>query len=289
EAMTYPSYALEDDIGLKSFLSNSADEWTLLLRLLSGSAEDRFFNSSYWLNPAYALYALVFFAVIFLCLKRKKWELPLLVGFPMLVIPVVNQAYDFCKFGRYLGFLIPLACLLTAYAAIEFLRLLRKRLPQAAIVCTAAWLILPVGYFAYHALELSRTYVELERDNPNLYSFREVRSILAGENERSTLVLVDPQATDSFQLLCFLKSDGWNTEMLIHMHGRIRKVDDEDEKLKQDLPDELAIHQREWPTGNVVAIISGGELNSFLTAAPNTPCNHCLVLGPVGGGLYNLL
>jgi Dolichyl-phosphate-mannose-protein mannosyltransferase len=289
EAVTYPSYAIEDHIGVQSFVSNSGDAWTLLLRLLSGSAEDRPFNSSYWLNPAYVLCALALFAGIFLCLKRKKWELPLLVGLPMVTIPIINAAYEFCKFGRYLGFLLPLVCLLAAYAAIEFLRFLRNRLPQAAVLCTAAWLILPLGYFAYHLTELSRTYVELERDNPDLFSFREVRSILAGEVRSSALVLVDPRAEDSIQLLCFLKSDGWNTDMLIHMHGRLRKIDGEDERLQQDLSDELTLHQRAWPTGDVVAIISGASLNSFLTAAPNTPCNHCLVLGPVDGGLYNML
>ena len=287
-AMTYPTYALEQHPGAFSYVQNTGGAWLLLLRLVSGGAEDQASSLSYWKNPFLVLCAAGLLVGIILCIKDKKWEILALLASPILLIPVLNQGYDLCKFGRYLGFLIPIAYLLIAYAAMELLRFIpsrseraRKFLPMFGIVLTAA-------FFVYHQIELKKSYIELQRQDQTMHAFQQIRSILLKNYERKTSwILIDSAAWQSLRLEVFLETDGWNVTELRHGTSK-------NNRFSQWMQlEEIDIRTQEYwwnaPNFKVVGLISPGSLKEFMKTAPIVSCTGCLAKGPPQGNALKMI
>jgi hypothetical protein len=286
-AFHYPGYSLEENPGIQSYFHNLKGEWMLLLRLLSGAAEEQRALINYWQNPVFLLCAIGLFAGIFLCMRRKKWELPLHLTFPILIIPILNKGYEFCKFGRYLGFLIPIVCLLSAYAAVELLAFLRlRKLVAAALI----WLILPATYFGYHYDQLHKTYVELQSQDQSFFTFRQVRSFLESYNKDHTAILIDEASWKGNNLFVFLATDGWNVVKLGVRGNRISNFESAQE-VYLDNHFESAIFDKihNMPGLKILAIVSPRSLKSLFLNAPIAACRGCLAARPAAGPIYHQL
>ncbi len=272
--LRYNKYALEKDPGVHSYLANITEEWMLLLRLLAGKAE-AMRTQLYWHSPLFVLCAVSMAAGVILLIKSRKLHLPVLFLTPMLILPMINRSYDFCAFGRYLGFVLPLACILSAYAAIRFLDFMIGRLPRLRLMIIPLWLILPFSYCAWHRLELERTY-EVLQNTDTTKVFLEARKLLESYDRNHTTILVDLYAYDSKSLTTFLESDGWNVEEMADTTTfswrkgnvalvRFRHLDSQVVRLQA--------------RGGVVAIVSPLVLKSFLTQAGYGALDACLAQG----------
>lgn len=287
-AFNYPGYSLEGNLGVQSYFHNLKGEWMLLLRLLSGAAEEQKALIYYWKNPIFLLCTVGLFVGIYLCIRRKKWELPLHLAIPILIIPILNKGYEFCKFGRYFGFIIPITCLLLAYAAIELLGFLRSRKLFAAGTAFAIWLILPAVYFGYHYDQLHKTYVELQNQDQSFFTFRQVRSFLEGYDKNHTGVLIDEASWKANNLFVFLATDGWSVAKLGVRGNRISNFESTSE-LYLDNRFQSAVFDKihHMPDFKIMAIVSPLTLKSLFLNAPIAACRGCLSARPATGTLYH--
>lgn len=283
-AFNSPTYSIQENPGIQSYFHNSNGEWTLLLRLLSGAAEEKWALISYWQNPIFVACAIALFVGVVLCIRRKKWELPLLLALPMLIIPIINKGYEFCKFGRYLGFLIPIVCLLAAYGAVELLAFMRSRKLLTAGIATAVWLILPISYFGYHYDQLRKTYVELQRQDQSYFTFRQMLSLLKGYDRQRTEILIDDTSWKGNEMSIFLESDGWNVAKLDVKGNTITRKN-------EILLDASQIYNRfqQAPNSKVLAVVSPLSLKSLFTNIPIAACKGCLASKPPSGTIYHQL
>jgi hypothetical protein len=283
-ALNSPTYSLQENPGIESYFHNSKGEWTLLLRLLSGAAEEKWSLINYWQNPIFVGCAIGLFIGVLLCIGRKKWELPLLLAFPMLIIPIINKGYEFCKFGRYLGFLIPIACLLAAYGAVELLVFLRSRKLIPVAITSTIGLILFVSYFGYHFDQLRKTYVELQRQDQSYFTFRQMLSLMKHYDRQRTEILVDDTSWKGNELSTFLESDGWNVAKLDVKGNRISRKN-------EIFLDGSQIFNRyhQMPDSKILAIVSPLSLKSLFTNVPIAACKGCLASRPPSGTIYHQL
>lgn len=287
-AMTYPTYALEQHPGAFSYVKNTEGAWMLLLRLVSGAAEDQNSLLSYWKNPFLVLCAAGLLMGIILCIKRKKWEILALLASPILLIPVLNQGYDLCKFGRYLGFLIPIAYLLFAYAAMELLRFIPSRSERVGKFLPILGIVLTSAFFVYHQIELKKSYIELQRQDQTMHAFQQIRSILLKNYERKTSwILIDPAAWESLRLEVFLETDGWHVTEL--RHGTSKNNRSSQWMQLEEIEIRMQEYWRNAPNSKVVALISPVTLKEFMKKAPIVSCTGCLSKGPAQGNAVNMI
>jgi Dolichyl-phosphate-mannose-protein mannosyltransferase len=289
-ALNSPKYSLEENPGIQSYFHNSKGEWTLLLRLLSGAAEEKRSLIYYLQNPIFLVCTIALFTGILFCIRRKKWELPLLLAFPTLIIPVINKGYEFCKFGRYLGFLIPIACLLSAYGVVELCAFLRPRKLFTIAVTSAIWLILFVSYFGYHYDQLRKTYVELQRQDQSFFTFRQMRSLLKGYERHRTEILIDDTSWKENELSIFLESDGWNITKLTRNGSALSNEAKKKEVfLDSSLHLQMYDRLRNRPDLKILAIVSPLSLKSLFMNVPIAACRGCLASRPPDGTIYHQL
>ena len=290
EGLTYPVYSLEDQPGLSSYIHNTNGEWLLLLRLLSGAAETQHLHFRYLLNPAFVLCAMALLTGIILCLRKKKWELPLILACPMLIIPFLNRGYEFCKFGRYLGFLIPIACLFAAFAATQLFRFFYSSKSRFGIWPLVFWLILPAGYLYYHFHELRKTYAVLQTQDPSMDVFAGISSMLKNDDKDQTLLLIDDFSWKASRLQVFLETDGWRTYSLAGTRDVHRK---EFESEKYQSSDRIGAQVDElWRKNKnpkVIAIISPYILKPFLAKASYDSFDGCLATKKLKGNINHML
>jgi 4-amino-4-deoxy-L-arabinose transferase-like glycosyltransferase len=287
-AFTYPGYSLEENPGLQTYFHNMNGEWMLLLRLLSGAAEEQKAFLYYWKNPVFLLCTVAFLAGILLCIRRRKWELPLHLAFPISIIPIINKGYEFCKFGRYLGFLMPIACLVSAYAAIELLTFLRSRKLLPAAVTFIIWLILPAMYFAYHYDQLRKTYVALQSQDQSLFTFRQVRSFLQKYDKEHTGLLIDEASWKATSLMVFLETDGWSVSKL-GVKGNRRSNFAHNTELYLDTNFQPSVLDKihNAPDFRIIALVSPLSLKSLFLYAPIAACKGCVSAQPTTGTIYH--
>ncbi len=269
--LTYPKYALQKDPGVHSYLTNTQNEWTLLFRLLGGEAESKSL-SGYWQSPAFLLCAAALLAGLVLLIKRRKMELPALFMMPMLILPVINRGYDFCRFGRYLGFLLPMACVLSGYGAVRVFDFLKQRFPRFRILVIAVFLILPVSYVVRHLVELRRTYAVLQNTDTTKV-FLQTQKMLDTYDRKRTTLLLDLYSYESSALKIFLESDGWKVEEMANTAiFSLRKGNVAPVKFRA-LESQV---KRFKAGGEVIAIVSPLALKSFLTQAGYLSLDGCL-------------
>lgn len=287
-AMTYPTYALEQHPGAFSYIQNTEGAWLLLLRLVSGAAEDQDSLLSYWKNPFLVLCAAGLGAGIILCIKRKKWEMVALLGSPILLIPILNQGYDLCKFGRYLGFLIPIAYLLIAYASVELFRFIRSRSESVGRILPIFGIALTFAFFMHHQNELSKTYIELQRQDQTMHAFQQIRSILLKDYERKTsLILIDSKAWESVRLEVFLETDGWKVTDL--QHGSYKNNRSSKWIRLEKIDSKIQEYWQNAQNSKVVALIAPLTLKTFMKEAPVVSCTGCLAKGPMRGNAMSMI
>jgi hypothetical protein len=288
-AFSKTTYSLEENRTVTSYLHNLKGESILLLRLLSGAAEEQYSLHSYFLNPFFLLLAFSLIAGIFFCIRGRKWELPLVLLFPFLIIPIVNRSYEFCKFGRYFGFLIPIMCLLSAYAAIELLNFFRSsKVPvKAAIII---WLIFPACYFGYHYDQLRKTYVELERQDQSFFVFRQVNSFLKSYDKSRTWILIDQFGWKAEKMSAFLETDGWNVaKLMLNEINRSRELAVQSVYVDSSFSNQVYDHLHQKPDLKILAFVSPIALKSFFSNAPVAACKWCAAKGPPRGTIYKEL
>ena len=290
EGLKYPVYSLEEQPSISHYLHNSEGAWLLLVRLLSGDAEDRFPLVTHWWNPAFTMGALALVCGIILCLKQRKWTLPILLASPMLIIPVINRSYEFCKFGRYLGFLIPIACLFAAYALMEFLHFLQSKKPSFRIWIAALWMIIPVGYFFNHFRELGRTYAVLEYQDPDMRVFSGARKSLAVYDKKETYVMIDHFVWDGLRLSTYLQTDGWDVHYLGRTEEELERDQDPTEAdVWQGFQQQVQSMHEDHPNLKPVVFISPLILGPFLREEEFGSLDDCLALGKPHGNFFQVL
>ena len=269
--LRYPKYALEKHPGVHSYFVNTGHEWMLLLRLLSGKAEAMSVQR-YWHSPAFLFCTVAMVAGLVLLAKRRKLQLPVLFLLPMLIIPMINHGYEFCAFGRYLGFLLPIACILSAFAAIWCLDSMKELFPRFSLLIIPLWLLLPICYIVSHSMELHRTYAVL-RNTDTAKVLLEARKIIEGYDRSHTTIVVDLYAYDSKSLITFLESDGWSVEQMANTATfNLRKGHDAHVTFSSLNPQVARLKRR----GEVVAIVSPLTLKSFLAKAGYESLDGCL-------------
>ena len=124
-------YAVDSNPNVSGYLKNLNSAWMLLLRLTAGAVDDKAHAIAYLGEPLFLICTVGLAIGLIRCLSKGKFEIPLLLLGPMLIIPVINDAYEFYAFGRYLGFLIPLSSLLVALALDDGLGYLEKRITKS--------------------------------------------------------------------------------------------------------------------------------------------------------------
>lgn len=202
-------YALEHHHTLETYWTNLQSAWLLLFRLLAGSVRDRATFASYLSEPAFALCVLGFILGLIFCFTKRKIQIPLLTITAILFVSYINEAYDFYTFGRYLGFLVPLACLSTAVAisaVYEWCVPKKKELALAfLLVCVSA-------YIAHQISQLEYTYGRFMITGNTSEMYELVRTSVAQANGRPTVVLMDDMMNKLTPVRVYLESDGYTVE-----------------------------------------------------------------------------
>jgi len=196
----------------------------LLFRLSAGAIESR---GNYWTSPWFVFAASILVGGLILCVIEKRYFVLSLILAPMLLFPAIVHNFDFCSLGRYFGFLIPFACLITGYALLRVLDSLRKISPHHARIRAAVWLLLPLSYLAVHMMQLSRAYAVFKSTNSEKY-LSAVRETLQDFPRKESVVLIDSMLYRGEILGLYLDSDGWEVhkmnERMTHRR-HVRKTD----------------------------------------------------------------
>src|SRR5262249_7442217 len=153
---------------------------------------------------------IVLIVAIVLLAMQRKFELPFLLLIPMCTIPIFLKSYEFCLFGRYLGFLIPIVCLTAAFLVAQSFDYFWPKRKAVAITLLFTAVAL---YTGWHLRELSRTY-EVFRNENNTDIFSAARGFLKNYDRRNTFVLVDYHSWQGQFLTVYLQTDGWHVEAL---------------------------------------------------------------------------
>ena len=213
--LAYPTkYALEEHPTASSYFSNTGKAWTLLTRLMAAQVDTKP-RIEHWKNPVFLLCALFLLIGLVTAIRKRKYELPILLLSPMLLIPAFNRIYGFCNFGRYEGFILPVALLLIAYAGNEIFIFAKDRGKAAkaiiGIVLSGGFLFL----LSYHAYQLQRIYSVLRVSDSSMI-FLKTRQLLLDRkyDKRRTAVLIDAFSWHENQMKPFLQSDGWTVDRL---------------------------------------------------------------------------
>lgn len=213
-------YAIASDPTVHSYLDNLKSACILLLRLAAGSAEDKLSVVAYFYEPLFLICLFSVCAGVVLCLRARRFELPVLLLCPLLIIPAINSAYDFYSFGRYLGFLIPLAYLLMATAIIHGLNVLAQRAVQPSPAVRAGVLAL---FVIGHLTNLIAFYAELELTGDTTEIYQQSREALNQFDKKTTGVVIDPHAFKATPMFVYLEMDGFHVEDMTGAspgHGR---------------------------------------------------------------------
>lgn len=220
-------YAVDSNPNISTYFENLGSAWLLLLRLTAGAVDDKAHAVAYLSEPLFLICMAGLAIGLARCLSKGKFELPLLLLGPMLIIPVINDAYEFYAFGRYLGFLIPLASLLVALALDDGLVHLEERITKtkarshSPLLGMSVLILFFVGYLS----ELTACYAELRITGDTTEIYQQARRSLRGFDRNSTGVVVDPHAFKSTPMLVYLEMDGWHVEYMGNvMPGRCNKI-----------------------------------------------------------------
>lgn len=205
-------YAVAHQHTIDAYLTNFKSAEVLLLRLLSGSVQDRPSPISYLADPAFVFCSIGLISGIILCFHRRKLAFPLLVTAPMLIIPYINEAYDFFNFGRYLGFLIPLACAGTAFAVTELLNSLGLHFPKWKPFVPALLVVLTCTYVATQIAQLALAYGTFEITGNSTAIYEQIRTSLTQFDKKQTVVLLDGSISKMTPIKIYLESDGWTVD-----------------------------------------------------------------------------
>lgn len=272
KGLSKAKYAAEQDRTLAGYLSNLKEAWLLLLRLLSGSVPDRKQLIDYFFNPVFLLCAIALLAGLFLCIRRRKWTLPVLF-IPLFVIPVFNGAYDFYEFGRYLGFLIPMACLGAAFGFRELMVSLDRRFSSWKSGFLVLTFCLLAGYVGSQVAELADAYGRFELTGNNSEMYEQVREALKGFDRRNTIVAFDMLAVKATPIKVYLETDGWTVEGYPGPARRTRKLGPQ-ELLQMWKPRLETLRES---TATVVAVMSPRLLGPFLRTGQFGDYHGCVI------------
>ncbi len=269
-AMSYPTYAVEKNPEAGTYFKNLGEEIFLLLRLLSGAAETKSILPFNWLSFVLLFAGILLVAGLIECLRKKQWQLPVLLILPLLTIPIFNKAYELCQFGRYLGFLIIPGYLVMAEALVRWFDLIR----QKTLYISYSIILFPVILVATHLNQLHKLSIELEFKHSSVIVFREAAAALKEQIPKNTPLLVDRTAMHASGLMLFLQSDGWEVESLNSSFWKTKK-----ENLSESEARSLIQHQitkAEMKTGTALLISSPNFLKVVFEEKPLAKCVSCL-------------
>jgi 4-amino-4-deoxy-L-arabinose transferase-like glycosyltransferase len=252
-------YAVEQDRTFAAYFSNLESAWLLLLRLLAGAVPDRDTPIEYLYNPVFFLCTMALLAGLYLCIRRRKWALPLMLV-PMFVIPFFNGAYDFYNFGRYLGFLIPMACIGAAMGFRESMVALDRRFPNWKPAVLVLSFCLLAGYVGSQIAELAAAYGRFELTGNNAEMYEQVRESLEGFDRKNTIVAFDTLAVKATPIKVYLETDGWTVDGDPGSARRTRKLGSQ--QLLQMWNTRLETLRAS--TSTLVAVLSPRSLEPFL-------------------------
>ncbi len=187
------SYTLEQEPGVFSYLQNVGAMVVELFRTISSTYELPHFWGKYLTYPLFLLGLIVFGAGCYFAARIKQY-LPLwLLAGGVLIIPWVNQRYDFYVSTRYIMPLVLCALLIAGFGLDNLWRMFFRKFPamkQAAIPVAVLGIVL----VAVPLIPLSQYYQRLNRtDMSNDLSFQIVQTVTALSKSQPVLVLLDPK------------------------------------------------------------------------------------------------
>jgi 4-amino-4-deoxy-L-arabinose transferase-like glycosyltransferase len=271
-----PKYAPGRHSEAHGYLYNLENAWVLLIRLVSGSYQEFRSLSAYFHDPFFVICSVCLIAGIIFCVMKRKWEIPLLLFFPMFLIPIFNPNYDFYFYGRYFGFLMPLSCLLLAFTVSELVRIARSH--KWKISELMLWILLPAPLFALHICNLNNVYGYYERyTDDNMKMYREARSVLIGKYERkNTIVLIDQIMFKATPMEIYLETDGWQ---VLHLAALFQGKDKNKYVNLGDMSRQIRYFESQSPR-KIVAIISGFAVKPLLDSRAYASFERSVAGGP---------
>ncbi|HSE39584.1 MAG TPA: hypothetical protein VLH08_02360, partial [Acidobacteriota bacterium] len=267
-AMVYPTYAMERNPEVTSYIRNLKHTIELMLQLISGGAQVKAVYPFNWLSLALMIAGLLLLSGLVICLYRKSWVLPSLFLLPFLIVPIFNKSYEFCQFGRYLGFLLIPAYLLIGTAMISIFDFLRARnhlIALSFLITISALLIIA------EADQLHKLSTELRSHNPSMIVFKATVKRLPTDVKQYP-ILIDHGTWKAMSLVAFLQTDGW---LVSTPH----------------LPKALQVEMRrlEKEKGSVTAIVSPNLLLNLMRSKSIDSCVGCIALVDEGRFIRSLL
>jgi hypothetical protein len=282
--MQYPTYALQRNPQITTYVRNLKNAGGLMLRLISGGAEVKSLQPFNWLTLMVLLAGVMLLAGLAVCLYNKSWALPVLFLLPFLTIPIFNRSYELCQFGRYLGFLLVPAYLLMARAMILIFDLLRSRV---SVVAYSFLILLSALFITAEADQLHKLSTEMKSRNASMIVYRETASLLRESGMKGYPLLVDRGSWKASNLITFLQTDGWDAQPL---HGTSWKEEKRmlaGEFVADAIYAEVKGVQKQH--GNVVAIVSPNILLTLMRTQSIDTCLGCLSVQDERRPVRNLL
>ncbi len=282
--MQYPTYALQRNPQVGTYVRNLKNAGVLMLRLVSGGAEVKGLHPFNWLTLAVVFSGMMLIAGIVICLYNKSWALPALFLLPLLTIPIFNRSYELCQFGRYLGFLLIPAYLLMARTMIQIFDLLR---PRVSVLAYSFLILISALFFTAEADQLHKLSSEMKSRNSSMSVYRETAVLLRDTGMKNYPLLVDRGSWKASNLITFLQTDGWDAQPL---HGTSWKEE------KSMLAGEFSMNALEAEMGRVkrqkgyvMAVVSPNVLLALMRTHSIDTCLGCLSVQDESRPIKNLL
>jgi hypothetical protein len=207
---------------------------------------------------------------IVICIFKNSWVLPSLFLIPFFIVPIFNKSYEFCQFGRYLGFLLMPAYLLMATAMIKIFDFLRFRTPAAAYIFLFS---ISALFITAEANQFHKVETEMRSRNMSMLVFRKTVHQLPDELKQYP-ILVDRGTWKAVSLMAFLQSDGWDARELIGTSPH-EIVQINEGKFKSTSL-ELEINRLKKESGSVTAIVSPNVLLALMRNDSVDSCVGCV-------------
>jgi hypothetical protein len=282
--MQYPTYALQRDPQITTYVRNLKNAGVLMLRLISGGAEVKSLQPFNWLTFTVILAGVMLVSGLIICLYKKSWALPALFLLPFLTIPIFNRSYELCQFGRYLGFLLVPAYLLMARSIILIFDFLSSRV---SVVAYSFLILLSALFITAEADQLHKLSTEMKSRNSSMTVYKETASLLRESGMKGYPLLVDRGSWKASNLITFLQTDGWDARPLNGTSWKEEKRMLAGEFVADAIYAEVKGMQKQH--GNVVAIVSPNILLTLMRGQSIDTCLGCLSVQDESRPARNLL
>ncbi len=265
--LMYPKYATGVE---KGYLTALSEELILLVRLLAGLFSDGGSKLHYIAHPISILFVISVLLGGGLLFRNERSLVPMSLLAGILLIPIINKAYDFINLGRYLIFLLPLCYISCGALFWQLLLWIDARCPKDAmrIAAYSSLVMLLVIMLVYPVRQLFAYYEHALKDGENSVAFVELLDIIhaATDDKNKTLLLLDGALFSSHYLLSTMAMDGYSVSYLEPGYTP-RKDLHLDYKRAESF---IADCRRNFPEHRIICVLSPLNARHFVTYHPIT-------------------